>query len=181
MTANIKCARCDKEVEKIKSETIELVTYCESCANQVKQKKKEKKHKAKIEEHRKIKGREYIEKELEVITGDDTKHIIVTTTDTLDLKRIGEYIDVISAQEYKFNTEISKNDRACEKEIAEKDNRECMEMAFFKLKKQAYLLGADAIIGTRLYSNFDYDTEDSKVIAIMTKINITGTAVRLIQ
>jgi hypothetical protein len=27
---NIKCARCDQKVEKMKSETIELVTYCES-------------------------------------------------------------------------------------------------------------------------------------------------------
>jgi DNA-directed RNA polymerase subunit RPC12/RpoP len=38
---NIKCARCDREVEKIKSKTIELVNYCESCAKQVKKKKKE--------------------------------------------------------------------------------------------------------------------------------------------
>ncbi|MGB2930557.1 MAG: hypothetical protein WBB70_16840 [Desulfobacterales bacterium] len=181
MMANIKCARCDQKVEKIKSETIELVTYCESCAKQVKQKKKEKKHKAKLEENKKIKEREYIEKELEVITEDDTKHIIVTTTDTVEVKRIGEYISVISAQEYKYNTDIPEDDRAGEKEMAEKDNRGCVERVLFKLKKQAYLLGADAIIGTRVYSNFDYDTEGGQVIAIMTKINITGTAVRLIQ
>jgi uncharacterized protein YbjQ (UPF0145 family) len=179
--AHIKCARCDQVLEKIKSQTIELVTYCESCANHVKQKKKEKKHKAKLEEHRKIKEREYIEKELEVITEDDTKHIIITTTDTIEVKRIGEYIGVISAQEYKYNTEIPEDDPSGEKEIAEKDNRGCMERALFKLKKQAYLLGSDAIIGTRVYSNFDYDTKGGQVVAIMTKINITGTAVRLIQ
>ncbi len=56
-----------------------------------------------------------------------------------------------------------------------------MERALFKLKKQAYLFGADAVIGTWVYSNFDYDTEGGVVVAIMTKINITGTAVRLIQ
>ena len=97
------------------------------------------------------------------------------------MKRIGKYIGVISAQEYKYNTEIPEDDPSGKKEIAEKDNRGCMERALFKLKKQAYLLGADAIIGTRVYSNFDYDTEGVQVVAIMTKINITGTAVRLIQ
>ncbi|MCJ7539086.1 MAG: hypothetical protein MUO88_05415, partial [Desulfobacterales bacterium] len=139
----VRCARCDHEVEKIKSETIELVTYCESCAKQVKQEEKEKKHKAKQEEHEKIKEREYIEKELEVITEDDAKHIIITTSDTIEVKRIGEYISVISAQEYKYNTDVSKDERAGEEETAEKDNRECMERALFKLKKQAYLFGAE--------------------------------------
>jgi len=177
----VKCARCDHEVEKIKSETIEFIIYCESCAKQVKQEKKEKKYKAKQEEHEKIKEREFIEKELKVINEDDTKHIIVTTTDTVEGKRTGEYISVISAQEYKYNKDVSKDDRTYENEIAEKDNRECMERALFKLKKQAYLFGADAVVGTRVYSNFDYDTESGKVVSIMTKINITGTAVRLIQ
>ena len=177
----VKCARCDHEVDRTKSETIELVTYCESCAKQVNQEEKEKKQKAKLEEREKIKEREYIEKELEVITEDDTKHIIITTSDTIEVKRIGEYISVISAQEYKYNTDVSKDERAGEEETAEKDNRECMERALFKLKKQAYLFGADAVIGTRVYSNFDYDTEGGEVVAIMTKINITGTAVRLIQ
>jgi len=148
-----------------------------NCAKQVKQEEKEKKHKVKQEEHKKIQEREYVEKELEVITEKDAKHIIVTTTDNVEVKRIGGYIDVISVQEYKYNSDIGNN----EKEIAEKDNRECMELALFKLKKKAYLLGADAVIGTRVYSNFDYDTEGDRVIAIMTKINITGTAVRLIQ
>lgn len=179
--ATIKCARCNQEVEKSQAETIELVTYCESCAKAVKQEKKEKKHKAKQEEHEKIKEREYIEKELKVIAEEDTKHIIVTTTDAVEVKRIGKYMSVISAQEYKYNTALSKDDREVEKEIAAKDNRECMERALFKLKKQAYLLGADAVIGTRVYSNFDYDTKGGKVVAIMTKINIAGTAVRLIQ
>lgn len=177
----VECARCDHEVKKINSEIIELVTYCESCAKQVKQEKNKKKQKAKQEEREKIREREYIEKELKVITEDDTKHIIVTTSDTVEVKRIGEYISVISAQEYKYNTDIPEDERTDEEEIAEKDNRECMERALFKLKKQAYLFGADAVIGTRVYSNFDYDTKEGKVISIMTKINITGTAVRLIQ
>jgi len=173
----VKCARCDHEVEKTKTETIKYITYCVNCAKQVKQEEKDKKQKAKLEGHEKIQKREYIEKELEVVTEKNTKHIIVTTTDNVEVKRIGGYIDVISVQEYKYNADIGKN----EKEIAEKDNRECMELALFKLKKQAYLLGADAVIGTRVYSNFDYDTEGGKVVAIMTKINISGTAVRLIQ
>jgi uncharacterized protein YbjQ (UPF0145 family) len=177
----VKCARCGHEVDKIKSEIIELITYCGNCAEQVNKEDKKQRKKAKLEELEKIKEREYIEKELEMITEDDVKLIIVTTSDTVEVRRIGEYISVISAQEYKYNTDISKDERADEKEIAEKDNRECMELALFKLKKQAYLFGADAVIGTRVYSNFDYDTEGDRVVSIMTKINITGTAVRLIQ
>jgi len=83
---------------------------------------------------------------------------------------------VVSAQEYKYNENVGKN----EKLIAEKDNRECMERAVFKIKRQAYLLTADAVVGIKVYSNFDYEIKGEKIFAIMTKVNITGTAVRLI-
>ena len=33
----VKCARCDREVEKTKTETIEYVTYCVNCAKQIRQ------------------------------------------------------------------------------------------------------------------------------------------------
>ena len=36
-------------------------------------------------------------------------------------------------------------------------------------------------IKEREYSNFDYDTKQGLISSIMTKVNITGTAVRLIQ
>jgi len=173
----IECARCDRKVGESKTETIEYIRYCKNCANQLKHEEKQIKQIAKQEENEKIKEREYIEKELEAITEEDIKFIIITTTDNVEIKRIGEYINVISAQEYKYNKNFSEN----EKEVAEKDNRECLERALFKIKRQAYLLGADAIVGMKVYNNFDYDTKQRKVSAIMTKINITGTAVRLIQ
>lgn len=178
--SKIECARCDREVAESKTEIIEYVTYCVNCAKQLRQVEKEKKQKAKQEEHNKIREREYIEKEIKAITEKDTKHILVTTTNNIEVKRIGEYINVISVQEYKYNPYIAEEDGRDEKTVAEKDNRECMEKALFKIKKQAYLLGADAVIGIRIYSNFDYDTKGGKIFAIMTKINISGTAVRLI-
>jgi uncharacterized protein YbjQ (UPF0145 family) len=172
----ITCARCTKKFEESKTEIIEYIHYCKNCAKQVKQEKKQKKQIAKQEENKKIKKREYIEKELEAITEEDTKFIIITTTDNVEGKRIGQYIDVVSAQEYKYNENVGKN----EKLIAEKDNRECMERAVFKIKRQAYLLTADAVVGIKVYSNFDYEIKGEKIFAIMTKVNITGTAVRLI-
>lgn len=171
------CARCDQAVEESNTETIEFVTYCKNCADQVKKEEKQKKKVAKEQEDKKILEREYIEKELEAITEEDIKYIVITTTDNVETKRIGEYINVISVQEYKFN--VTPGDH--EKKIAEKDNRECMERALFKIKRQAYLLGADAVVGMRVYSNFDYNTNQEEISAIMTKVNITGTAVRLIQ
>jgi len=173
----IECSRCDRKVEESKTETIEYIRYCKKCANQLKHEEKQIKQRARQEENEKIKEREYIEKELKAITEEDIKFIIITTTDNIEVKRIGEYINVISAQEYKYNRNLGEN----EKEVAEKDNRECMERALFKIKKQAYLLGADAVVGMKVNSNFDYDTKQGEVFAIMTKINITGTAVRLIQ
>lgn len=173
----IECARCDRKVEESKTEIIEYIRYCENCANQLKNEKKQVKQIAKQEENKKIREREYIEKELETITEEDIKYIIITTTDNVEVKRIGEYINVISAQEYKYNANFDEN----EKEVAEKDNRECMERALFKIKRQAYLLRADAVVGMKVYSNFDYDRKQGEILAIMTKVNITGTAVRLIQ
>jgi uncharacterized protein YbjQ (UPF0145 family) len=175
--SKIECARCKMKVEESKTEVIEYVRYCKKCANEKKNNDKKVKEMAKEEEKYKIKEREYIERELEGITEEDIKFIIVTTTDNVEVKRIGEYINVISVQEYKYNKNFDEN----EKDVAEKDNRECMERALFKIKRQAYLLGADAIVGMKVYSNFDYDTKQGVVSSIMTKANITGTAVRLIQ
>jgi uncharacterized protein YbjQ (UPF0145 family) len=145
--SKIECARCKMKVEESKTEVIEYVRYCKKCANEKKNNDKKVKEMAKEEEKYKIKEREYIERELEGITEEDIKFIIVTTTDNVEVKRI----------------------------------RECMERALFKIKRQAYLLGADAIVGMKVYSNFDYDTKQGVVSSIMTKANITGTAVRLIQ
>jgi uncharacterized protein YbjQ (UPF0145 family) len=165
------------KVEESETEVIEYVRYCKNCANKLKNDEKKAKKIAKEEENKKIKEREYIERELEGITEEDFQFIIVTTTDNVEAKRIGEYINVISAQEYKYNKDFDEN----EKDVAEKDNRECMERVLFKIKRQAYLLGADAIVGMKVYSNFDYDTKQGMISSIMTKVNITGTAVRLIR
>jgi uncharacterized protein YbjQ (UPF0145 family) len=175
--SKIECARCKMKVEESKTEVIEYIRYCKKCANEKKNNDKKVTKIAKEEERNKIKEREYIERELEGITEEDIKFIIVTTTDNVEVKRIGEYINVISAQEYKYNKNFDEN----EKDVAEKDNRECMERALFKIKRQAYLLGADAIVGMKVYSNFDYEIKQRVVSSIMSKVNITGTAVRLIR
>ncbi|MEA3438253.1 MAG: heavy metal-binding domain-containing protein [Thermodesulfobacteriota bacterium] len=179
-----KCSRCGEEISDSSYLEIDTITYCFECAKIVRESEKEKKRQVNKEKTKIVKDREKLEKELIIVAEDDTKHIIVTTTNNVESKRIGEYIDIISVQEYKYQEYYLNpvDDNALVKKTpAEKDTRACMELALSDLKKQAYLVGADAVIGVRINSSFDYDVRGKEMVITMNKVNISGTAVRLLE
>jgi len=177
-TAN--CVKCNKEIDHITAREIDGLPYCVECAERSTILFDEKKDEIQQEKKEIVRERDAIEKELELISEDDIGHIIVTTTDIIEARPIIGYIDVISVQDVAFET-VAFNPAAAEgqNEIAEQIYRSRIELSLSKIKKRAFLAGADAVVGLLIDSSMDYHREGEYMAAVTLKINVTGTAVRL--
>jgi uncharacterized protein YbjQ (UPF0145 family) len=121
-----------------------------------------------------------IEKEMDSLTADDIRHIIVTTTDTIQNRHILDYIDTISAQDVKFQIEhIDPTQTENQCTLSSETFRSSVMLTLEKLRKQAYLVGADAVVGVSIESSLDHQHEREYSVSVITKVNVIGTAVRL--
>jgi uncharacterized protein YbjQ (UPF0145 family) len=92
-----------------------------------------------------------IEKEMDSLTADDMRHIIVTTTDTIQNRHILDYIDIISAQDVKFQIEhIDPAQTENQRTLSSETFRSSVMLTLERLRKQAYLVGADAVVGVSI-------------------------------
>jgi uncharacterized protein YbjQ (UPF0145 family) len=162
------------------SREIEGLVYCQECAQNVKQRLGKKKNAVKEQKTEIVRERSAIEKEMESITEDDTRHITITTTDTIANRTIIDYVDIISVQDLTFHSVHGDPLQTHGKiKIAENSFRNSIELNLSKLKKRAYLVGADAVVGVHIDSSIDQQDEAENISVIMIKTNVTGTAVRL--
>lgn len=178
--ASIRCGTCKKEVERITAREIGGRIYCIECAERSTHLLDEIKDEIQKEKDDIVKERDAIEKRLELISEDETNHIIVTTTDTIEGRPIIDYVDIVSVQD--IISESTSFDPAlveAHNDVAERVFRNRIESNLFKLKKRAYLTGADAIVGLLIDSSMDHQRKGEYMAAVSLKISITGTAVRL--
>lgn len=181
MTEN-ECARCNTEIAFSAIHEIDGLIYCTDCADGVRKALKDKKAEVQKEKRQIVRQRNAIEHEMRTITEEDTRHIIVSTTDTIDNGRITEYIDVIAVQDIVFqNIHIDPVQTESQEELAEKIFRNRIELSLSKLKKRAYLVGADAVVGIHIDSSMEHKPESEYTINVGIKISVTGTAVRLVN
>lgn len=174
------CVRCGEEVGRISAQQIHGLYYCPDCAEQSKYMVAEKKADVKEEKEKIVQERDAIEKEMNLISEADTRHIIVTSTDTIEGRRILEYMDVISVQDIQFQIiHFDPVQAEGQNSLAEKSFRSSVELCLSKIKKRAYLTGADAVVGVRIDSSMDHQREGEYMAAVMSSINVSGTAVRL--
>ncbi|MGD9329787.1 MAG: heavy metal-binding domain-containing protein [Desulfobacterales bacterium] len=174
------CTRCRRTVDPISSLEIEGLIYCAGCAEEAKQSVKAKKVEVQKEKKEILRERDAIEQEMRTITEEDTQHITVSTTDTLEIGQIIDYIDVISVQDVVFqDIHINPVQAEGQHELAEKLFRNRIELSLSKLRKRAYLVGADAVVGVHIDSSMEQKPESEYTLAVAIKLNITGTAVRL--
>jgi len=136
----------------------------------------------KIEQEQKkiIRKNKAIEKEMVSLTEDDINRIIVTTTDTVQNRHILDYIDTISEQDVKFQIEhIDPTQTENQCSLTAETLRSSILLSIEKLRKQACLVGADAIVGVNIESSMDHQHEREYSVLVITKVNVIGTAVRL--
>jgi uncharacterized protein YbjQ (UPF0145 family) len=178
------CARCGQTIDATSSVELEKLRYCFQCAHQVQESLREKKVEVNRETQRIMKVRDIIEEELAIVSEEDTRHIALTTTDYFEGTSIGEYIDVISIQDVQCQhiplILAHDADNSPASEQVENVLRRRMKLGLSKLKKRAYLAGADAVVGIRINSAINTMMHNDQHFIGMTKVNVTGTAVRLI-
>lgn len=176
------CVRCNNEVEHASVTEIHGLIYCNACAEQSEHLIKQKKADINQEKHEIVQKRDVIEKEMALVSQDDTRHIKVTTTDRIEGRRILEYIDVISVQDINFKViHFDPAHMESHSGLAEHSFRNSVELSLSSLKKRAYLAGADAVVGLRIDSSIDHQREGEYMAAVMLKVNVSGTAVRLAE
>ena len=179
----MKCGQCGVELGSFGyPRKIDKIMVCEECFQKEGKKKKQ--------EIQLIK-KEALDN-LESVTAEQSNQIVITTADIIEGKNIMEYLDIISVAKYDYfvkptNTffyselhgqSISEKARAEESSDTEELVAKCMEKALAELKKKAFLLGADAIIGIKIDNDMDYSIGKSWYTKI-AKSHITGTAVKL--
>lgn len=174
------CVRCNAVVKLTDSREIEGLVYCQDCAQNVKQRIVKKRNAVKQQKTDIVRERNVIEKEMKAITEDDTRHITITTTDTIVNRTIIDYVDIISVQDLTFHSvHFDPLQTDGKIKIAEKSFRNSIELNLSKPKKRAYLVGADAVVGVHIDSSIDQQVEAENRSVIIIKTNVTGTAVRL--
>jgi len=174
------CVRCNNPISPQTGREIEGLTYCPKCADSHNQSLRQKKAEVQKEKGEILREIDAIEQEMRTITEEDTRHIIVSTTDTLETGQIIDYIDVISVQDVVFqDIHIDPAQAEGSHDLAEKLFRNRIELSLSKLRKRAYLVGADAVIGIHIDSSMEQKPESEFAVAVAIKLNITGTAVRL--
>jgi uncharacterized protein YbjQ (UPF0145 family) len=174
------CVRCNKEISSESAQTLQGLVYCKNCSEKSIQKVEEKKQNIELQKKEIVQERNVIEKALDVVSEDDTRHIIISTTDTIEGRNILDYIDIISVQDLKFQfVQFDPVQGEGQSTIAEEEYRNSIELSLSKLKKRAYLVGADAVVGVRIGSSIDHQRESEYTAAIMFNVNVSGTAVRL--
>jgi uncharacterized protein YbjQ (UPF0145 family) len=180
--ATVLCNKCRKSIDQESALEALGGFYCADCADLSILPTDYKKKRVEHEEKKVVHKRDIIEKEMDLISEDDTRHIIVTTTDTIEGKHIIGYIDVISVQDIEFQVEHFDPAQAeSQQGLSERLFRNSVEISLSKLKKRAYLVGADAIVGVRIDSSVDHQREGEYLAAVMLKINVSGTAVQFAQ
>jgi uncharacterized protein YbjQ (UPF0145 family) len=159
----MECGQCGVELGPFGyPRKIDNVMICEECFQ-----KEEKKKQQEIE----LINKEAFDK-LENVTDEQTKQIVITTSDIIEGKNIIEYIDIISVAKYDYFVKPK------ESSDAEKLVEKCMKQALDEFRKKAFLLGADAIIGIKIDNDMDYSIGKSWYTKI-AKSHLTGTAVKL--
>jgi len=136
----------------------------------------------KIEQKQKeiIRESKATEKEMVSLSEDDIDRIIITTTDTIQNRQIIDYIDTISAQDVKFQIEhIDPTQTENQCSLTVEALRSSILSSIEKLRKQACLVGADAIVGVNIESSMYHQREREYSVSVITKVNVIGTAVRL--
>lgn len=166
------CVRCNNEIAPQAVQEIEGLTYCPKCADSHNRSLKQKKAEVQKEKGDILRERDAIEQEMRTITEEDTRHIIVSTTDTLETGHIIDYIDVISVQDVVFqNIHIDPAQTEGHHELAEKLFRNRIELSLSKLRKRAYLVGADAVIGVHIDSSMEQKPESESTVAVAIKLS----------
>jgi uncharacterized protein YbjQ (UPF0145 family) len=176
------CNKCRKNIDQESALESRGRFFCADCADLSILPTDYNKKRVEHEEKKVVRKRDIIEQEIDLISEDDTRHIIVTTTDTIDGRHIIDYIDVVSVQDIEFQIEHFDPVQAeSQNGLSERSFRNSVEISLSKLKKRAYLAGADAVVGVRIDSSVDHQREGEYMVAVMLKVNVCGTAVRLTQ
>ena len=132
------CAKCNKEMNPVSAQEINRRFYCPSCAASVKKESVELMKKMKQEKDDLVREIDAIEKEIAVLSQDDTKDIVTTSTDTIEGRRIVEYIDVISVRDILFQRiHFDPLEAESQKELVREASRISTELNLSKLKSQA--------------------------------------------
>ncbi len=158
------CNRCNNNFKLSKITHIDGETYCKTCAEVVVKEK---------------------EKKRAEVTPEQIKDIIISTTCKLSGYEIKEYLDPITVQVV-MGVDILRDmfssirsfwggrSRGLERELTSG-----YAYAIEDMKKEAYLKGADAVIGTEFDANLEVVGELGKPNDKMVIIAGVGTAVRL--
>ena len=177
----VECVRCNTEIADSAVQVIDGLNYCLDCADGARQALKQKRTKVQKEKREIVRERNAVEEVMRTITEEDTQHIVLSTTDTIETGRIPEYIDVIAVQDVIFqNIHTDPVQAESQDELAEKIFRNRIELSLSRLKKRAYLVGADAVVGIHIGSSMENQPESEYTTAVGIKISVTGTAVRLV-
>jgi uncharacterized protein YbjQ (UPF0145 family) len=174
------CAKCNQVVKQTSAQEIDGQLFCTVCAASEKTQSVEI---GKESGHQKTDIMREIgltEKEMAVTSEDDSQHIVLTSTDTIEDRRIIEYIDVISAQEILIRSiHFDPLEAESQNELIQETTRNSVALNLSKLKKKAYLLGADAAVGVRIDMSMDHQPKGEYIATLIITVGVTGTAVRL--
>ena len=160
------CERCDKEIGLFSTIPVENKKYCVDCSKVVKKE---------MEAEKNIKQQ---------ISAEQTKGILCTTTPSIEGYKIIEYVSIVNVQvilgvnawrDLMGSIRSWAGGRA---EGLEKELRSGFVLANEDLKKEAYLLKANAIVGVEFDGGMEL-AGDSGTNDKMMVISATGTAVNI--
>lgn len=174
------CAKCNQEIKRTSAQEINGRLYCPVCASSAKTQSVEINKEIEQLKNDIVREIDVTEKEMAVTSEDDTQHIVLTSTDTIEDRRITEYIDVISVQDILFQSiHFDPLEVESQNELIQETSRNSVALNLSKLKKRAYLLGADAVVGVRIDTSMDHQPKGEDMATLIMTVGVTGTAVRL--
>ena len=161
-----KCTCCGKDIGFLSTIEVENKKYCVECSEIVKKELKDDKERR------------------SQITPEQTKHIICTTTPSIEGYKIVEYISIVNVQvilgvdAWRDLMGSFRSWWGGRAESLEKELRAGFQLANDDLKKEAFLLNANAIIGVEFDGGMelagDAGTNDKMMV-----VSATGTAVNI--
>ena len=160
------CAGCGKKIGVFSTVEVENQKFCDKCAKAAK---------AKIKEDR---------QQRKEITPDQTQGVIVTTTPSLEGHKVEEYVSVINSQvvlgvdawrDMMGSVRSWWGGRA---KGLEKELQAGFVLALDDLKKEAVLVGANAVIGVEFDGGMEVAGDVGSNDKMMV-VTATGTAVKV--
>lgn len=174
------CAKCNQEIKRTSAQEIYGRLYCPVCAESAKKQSVEINKEIEQLKNDIVREIDMTEKEMAVTSENDTQHIVLTSTDTIEGRRITEYIELISVQDIIFQSiHFDPLEAESQNELIQETSRKSVELNRSKLKKKAHILGADAVVGVRIDTSMDHHPKSEYMATLIMNVGITGTAVRL--